>query len=1066
MVKNHTTRSVPKTTDYVRRRRWIRRRQRAEKAPASHNFLLPPLHPTNKAAKNKSPLIEAHGVETQETAVFADDHEQKEQDDDGVVADNLDVDDDEGEDSGDESDEEDNDDQGDDGDVSDNQESDSINRPSIIPPVRPIKDDSKAATPSLVHFSMEMDKTEIDTAWSAAVNELEHIYTQAKSRQTQNQKKWKVKKEKIRQQIHLMEKTIASMQTFAETEGKEQRRGSASANTSPRRTFLKSPLARGNNRQPLSPDAKRASENASKSPKSSSETSAINLTTKLRNAQSKLDALKRMYWHPRENNYTLRFSVDGIFYGLRDFFIESFKSSFSVHVSHQTNGAQGITPTCKVVLKGHTVCCGKHVKVTGDKGTRVPKSIWDRMYVDTDFEATVYLIYVQGMNEEHSVSGGKWEFLFSPDASRVELNNFTRRVKGGMDLPESVVRKLCSDVLTSLLRDLVLIYFPPEIAIAFEKPPGKLDINGEIVLTGPSIDNVLERDIDFIYPTDQAAASLGLPNIVVAATQILSHSSSDEYMHQIAAVLSLTPSQLNLLVALKDCGLYPQPYSFRSIASICEHYKNFFVQAQQDDEEQVQRSHILWTRLLELLYIRKKRVPAKAGDPPMELFDMKTLLHTIDRLVKKPLAVEITVKRFHCSVNAFQVVEAMSKAYERLVLGIDFSAPRTTTDSNFLYGIRFGRKQKTPAGRADTADGPMLDSKVHIQMDPEFRSRLKQFSRFCRSLKAILEVIKRNLDQVSAEFAGTLKGTGDQCDLKGFFKDVEYSGPVNVALAVPPCFLGMYRIETVAMSNERVGVQIELMLPTTGSKDDNQRLTAASIEPVGQVLLTDFATDIVLDVDGLMEHQRQRSESNANEMTAPWSPSKSFARKVEKDVGSTKLTALTLSFDTSTDKMDLETNDAILRLPAHSTVDLSGASLPFGKISLKAGKFTKMQATANGGEFALHVVPLLDLLVKSYVRPFIANSYPSYQLMYESIEATLLQWLCSPALELSFDMVFKAFIHDKDQLIFTFCGSPLHPTPTTFKDEVALLPIVLELDDLVNRWVDDRYPPYANPLYF
>ncbi|GLE07520.1 hypothetical protein PINS_up017947 [Pythium insidiosum] len=65
-----------------------------------------------------------------------------------------------------------------------------------------------------------------------------------------------------------------------------------------------------------------------------------------------------MYWHPREKQYSLRFSIDGIFYGLRDFLIESLVGTFAMHVSHQTNGAQGVTPTCKVQLKGHTVARG------------------------------------------------------------------------------------------------------------------------------------------------------------------------------------------------------------------------------------------------------------------------------------------------------------------------------------------------------------------------------------------------------------------------------------------------------------------------------------------------------------------------------------------------------------------------------------------------------------------------------------------------------------------------------------------------------------------------------------
>jgi hypothetical protein len=119
-----------------------------------------------------------------------------------------------------------------------------------------------------------------------------------------------------------------------------------------------------------------------------------------------------------------------LFYGVREWLLETLTASFAVHLSHQTNGATGITPTCRVTMTGHTIFRGLHVKVMGEKGTLLPKSLWDRMYVDTEFEATMYL---QGLVQEDDTRvRGKWEFLLTPESTKIELMHFTRKTKGGM----------------------------------------------------------------------------------------------------------------------------------------------------------------------------------------------------------------------------------------------------------------------------------------------------------------------------------------------------------------------------------------------------------------------------------------------------------------------------------------------------------------------------------------------------------------------------------------------------------------------------------------------------------
>lgn len=1004
--------------------------------------------------------------------------------------------------------------------------------PSLNPSLRSLlkPKESVEAVPTkpetkLQIFSHTMEKATIDAAWNAVVKELEGIYTKAKAHKVEKKRQWGIKREKIKIQIHVLEKTIASMENVA-LEEEKRRRVSCSANNSPRRSFLSSPLGAkktsggGGDAFPLSPEmhSRAAAAGVGVHPENKNAVNVVSIAAKMQCAQSKLDALKRLFWHPREKNYTLRFSIDGIFYGLREFFVESFKSSFSIHMNHQTNGAQGITPTCKIVLKGHTVCCGKHVKVTGDKGTRVPKSIWDRMYLDTDFEASIYLIYVEDLDEKGSHSSpGRWEFLFTPESTRVELLNFTRRVNGGLDLPEPVVRKLCADVLSSLVRDLALIYFPQELALAFDAPPAKLDLDGEIEITGLPIDDVLERDIEYISNTDPKApredsastSSSAIPLFVAAAAaQLLSFLHTDVYMKRIADTLHLSPAQFNMLVALKDCGLYPHPYSFRTIASMCEYYNRFFVEEKRDgDEEHVKRLRATWKQALELLYIRKTRAAAAPGfgirvdtgksggggngadkgteRSPFELFDTDEFFDTIERLTKKPAAFQMTVKRLHCTVKALSVVEAISKLYERIVLGVDFSKPRTGHDS-FLYGFRFGRKTAVPkavvsavADAAATtnnskgAAAQMLDPRLHVQFDAAFRARLKAFSQFFRSLKALLEFVKQNMEQVSAELAGKLKGTGVDCDLNGSFKDVEYVGPVNVALGVPACFLGLYRAETIALDGgDRVGFQIELMLPKAQVKKASRRKKAPTpaLEPVCRLLVSGLSTEVLIDVDALIEQHRERSASTAAEMTAPWSPTKSFARRVETQKTNEKHTALAFSFSSSGAEQDepLFAGGGIPFTKVNSATDLAGntGTSATGKLRLKASEFTKLHANASAGSFATRVLPILNWVIAKQLRPLVQQSFPEHQALLDSVLSSVLQWVSAPTMELDFDVITKAFIHDTDDLMFTFCGSPLHATPVVYKDELFLLPLILHVDDLVNLWVDDRYPPYANPLYF
>ncbi|GLE10164.1 hypothetical protein PINS_up022180 [Pythium insidiosum] len=283
MVKRNGGRNAPKSTDYVRRRRWIRHRTRVPPPPT-----------------NVPKAVPSSDVDNQ---------------DDLTIPDALDVDDDEGDDPGDDDDEEDSDDYllastaaAEDTDKRcprpgslRKSSSRRSSPPSMSLPatnLRPERE-SSAKPPSdahavtLQHFSLTMEKAALDAAWAMAVKNLETIYTQAKSHQALRKKRWSVKKEKIRQQMNLLEKTIVSMQSFVHEE-QLKRRHSSSHLSAMRDSQTPSAASKGKSamRMPMSPGGATASR------VSSSDTSGINLASKLQCAQSKLDALKRMYWPP------------------------------------------------------------------------------------------------------------------------------------------------------------------------------------------------------------------------------------------------------------------------------------------------------------------------------------------------------------------------------------------------------------------------------------------------------------------------------------------------------------------------------------------------------------------------------------------------------------------------------------------------------------------------------------------------------------------------------------------------------------------------------------------------
>ncbi|CEG46253.1 Peroxin/Ferlin domain [Plasmopara halstedii] len=1032
-IKKGEERSEPNATDYVRRRRWVRTRRRAN-PPIS---LLEAACNDNKDKFNGSSQVNHWDVDAEKSG--------KKYDVNVETIEHSAV-----------------------KELSNIKQAESQTSNILKPPIK------------LEKFSLDMDEVAFDAAWKVAVQDLEEVYKRANVQQAKQKQIWAVKKDKLRRQISLLEKTIASMQAIA-TEEQKRQRGKRHKDD-----YVPSPT----------------NESLPAFTSIDSPTNAVNLAARMLCAQSKLDALRRCYWHPRESGYSLRFSIDGIYYGLRDFFVESFESTYSLQISHQANGAQGITPTCKVSMNGRTVCCGKHVKVVGEKGTRIPKSLWDSMYMNTDFTVSMNLIYVEDLDDASELGQGKWEFLLSTEATYVELLNFKRRVKGGMDLPEPMVRKLCSDVLTSLVRDLTLLYFPYELALAFKLPPAKLNIQGEIKIIGLSIDHVMEKelyecDVD-VRDDKQArqkeqqsndARKSHIPEASSTSPQNLLRGLNNE-MQTIAEILRLSRPQFNLLIAMKDSGLFPAAYPFHSLASICSYYKAF-----SDDKETIHNDEVCtqeeklrtaWKSLIELIFIQKnkarmlspKNVSRRSRWPldnrrtenQVELFDVDNFFDVIKRLSKKPVSIHLSVKHFHLTINVLNAVEALTKLYERIILGIDYSKPRVAADG-FIYGIRLGRKaavyptmnSTSATSAAATLNGemhsvsmpPILNLRQYRPAEDSFQMKVQLLSSFRQTLKNMVDYIRDNIDNVSVELAGNLKATDEDCVLNGSFKDANFCGSLNLGFGVSPCFLGFYRAEIVTLGINCVGMQVDVMLPSSSSASTitlgAKHQSFKALEYAGRLMLADISSQVYLDLNALLAHEKERRKlrSSSIEINVPsCGSSQQSVVKGATQKNLNKFCALSFSFGPANDLNQEKGTEATSQL------------------NVGTSKFTKLHTTAKLGSFTISLLSIAEYLLAHYVQPYVLKGFPQHLLFFNSMKSNLMALLLSPTFETEFNIMIRLFIHEDENLMVTCCGSPLHPTPVIFQNEAYLLDIILQADDLVNIWIDDCYPPYSNPLYF
>ncbi|GLE04864.1 hypothetical protein PINS_up013845 [Pythium insidiosum] len=120
-------------------------------------------------------------------------------------------------------------------------------------------------------------------------------------------------------------------------------------------------------------------------------------------------------------------------------------------------------------------------------------------------------------------------------------------------------------------------------------------------------------------------------------------------------------------------------------------------------------------------------------------------------------------------------------------------------------------------------------------MDASFRTRLKAFSQICRALKGVVEIAKHNLKRVSVEVTGQMRGT------------------VRKAVAARRHHKKQTRKKIMKTKDRHENDRDD------DDDDDDDVLLSAT--------LADFAMEVLLDVDALVEQHRMRSISSATEMT-------------------------------------------------------------------------------------------------------------------------------------------------------------------------------------------------------
>ena len=493
-------------------------------------------------------------------------------------------------------------------------------------------------------------------------------------------------------------------------------------------------------------------------------TTATDIGSKILLQQRKRDALRRDLYFPLEKGYRLRLSMDGIFIGMKDFWLEKFSCEFSIEISQQE-----LVPHVQIGLNGSIVARGHNVKVIGEKGTRVPNTFWGSAFISSNFEGLLayeFSIPVLGGEDEWEdvLKKGRWKL--SKVSKGIDLVSFEKEVSGGIDLPSPLMRMIIGGVATSLTNEFILKELPPEVALVYASEGSTLKLSGEIQIDGPTIKTTIDE-----------------PLVSSSETTHMSQPWSS-----VRHLLGLTENQLNLLVALNGYSISPDKYSLASIADLV-HYFNTYIHPYEEDD--VLRSNLVdeWQHLIELLYIKRQ------GDPrgyPMELFAAQDLMQHISQLSNKPVAYRLSLARVESSVDVEKMLACIRRVLIRAIVGLSHGH---TKRQSLIYGIRVGRKVQS--SRSIQVSEPLQEKIRHVEV---LYSRMKQW----------IETIKKNVLCSRCNIEGKCSGDGTDASFRVTCTDAYYEGPTDLTLSLMPGHVGQVTVKSIRTDYGRIGLNFQI----------------------------------------------------------------------------------------------------------------------------------------------------------------------------------------------------------------------------------------------------------------
>ncbi|OQR91289.1 hypothetical protein ACHHYP_04810 [Achlya hypogyna] len=491
--------------------------------------------------------------------------------------------------------------------------------------------------------------------------------------------------------------------------------------------------------------------------------------------------LKRRIWFPEAKGYLLRASLIGLYVGVKDLWVDTVRLHFSADVAVQPNK----TVRCHIRFSGHIVIRLHGVKLKAEKGTRVPNSRWSSMHLSTQAIGDLELVY--------NPADGHWS---SSGSKGIELHKMSLKVTGnapcvaraddglgGLDLPDGVFKMLLTEVANTLVQDVFLVHFPPELGHLFEHPTSLFQVQGELHLDGPGIADVVDATLEAVNDRDESKMPL-------------------QAFDEVAALLGLNRAQLNLLVALRGFLLCPQPHSLQSLRALATYFRTYWLppHAMDNVEPVLADWATTWQHLLELLFLQRQKDPRGVS---VELFDFKKcVVRTKQKVLDKHVPCRVQLTKLNCRVQLHDVIHAIGAYFARVLTATKAPSKKAAPETS-VYGIRIGRKSWTP-----TIEAPIVTRTV----PKEVEAQIAEIRAVCDTVQAFLATcaVDSMMFDVEGKMTGTAAGSTRDAKLRVHMTDFCANGRGPIDFSTPLALLNAVGRLAVEASPATGAIDIEL----------------------------------------------------------------------------------------------------------------------------------------------------------------------------------------------------------------------------------------------------------------